>query len=99
MRSDAPAACPAALYHQDFIYELKLNGFRALALIEDGQCRLVSRNGHEFGQWEALKGEIARSVQCRSAVIDCEIACFDPDGRRNFNALLFRRRSAIFLCM
>ena len=41
--------------HPDFVYELKLDGFRALALVEHGRCRLMSRNGGEFGRWEALR--------------------------------------------
>jgi len=29
-----------------FIFELKIDGFRSLAYIENGQCQLVSRNGN-----------------------------------------------------
>jgi len=32
----------------DFIFELKLDGFRALAIIEHGRAQLLSRNGHPF---------------------------------------------------
>ena len=31
-----------------WIFELKLDGFRALAYMENGQCRLVSRTGHVY---------------------------------------------------
>src|SRR2546425_8548335 len=30
---------------EEFLFELKIDGFRALAYIENGECRLVSRNG------------------------------------------------------
>ena len=30
-------------YHHDWLYEIKRDGFRALACIEDGTCKLVSR--------------------------------------------------------
>ena len=30
--------------HPDWIFEPKLDGFRALAYVEGGACRLVSRN-------------------------------------------------------
>ena len=75
----------------DFIFELKLDGFRGLAFVENGRCQLVSRNGHTFRQWDSLTREIAASLRCRSAVLDGEIACLDPDGRSNFYRLLFRR--------
>jgi len=32
----------------DWIFELKLDGFRALAVIENGRAQLLSRNGHPF---------------------------------------------------
>jgi hypothetical protein len=32
----------------DFIYELKIDGFRALAHLKDGRGELVSRNGNTF---------------------------------------------------
>jgi ATP-dependent DNA ligase len=68
----------------DFIFELKLDGFRGLAFLANGRCQLVSRNGHVFSQWDSLKREIASSLACRSAVVDGEFACLDPDGRSNF---------------
>jgi ATP-dependent DNA ligase len=32
----------------DFIFELKIDGFRSLAYFENGQCERVSRNGNTF---------------------------------------------------
>jgi len=34
--------------HDEWIFELKLDGFRALAHIDGHHCGLVSRNGHTF---------------------------------------------------
>jgi ATP-dependent DNA ligase len=39
---------------EDFVYEWKIDGFRGLALIESGECRLVSRNGYTFTRWNPL---------------------------------------------
>lgn len=38
----------SAFDHPEWIYELKYDGFRALAYIEAGECRLISRNGNQF---------------------------------------------------
>jgi len=39
----------AAPFHgPDWIFELKMDGFRALAVIEHGRAQLLSRNGHPF---------------------------------------------------
>jgi ATP-dependent DNA ligase len=35
-------------YHDYFIFELKMDGFRALAYVEANETRLVSRNGSVF---------------------------------------------------
>jgi hypothetical protein len=34
----------------DWLFELKLDGFRTLAFIESGCCRMVSRKAHVFRQ-------------------------------------------------
>jgi bifunctional non-homologous end joining protein LigD len=62
------------------VYELKLDGFRALAFVDEGGCRLVSRNGHEFKRWEPLTRQIAAAIRCRSAALDGEVVRLDIDG-------------------
>jgi len=42
------ARLPEPFDHPDWIFELKYDGWRALAYIEAGTCRLVSRNGNAF---------------------------------------------------
>jgi hypothetical protein len=40
--------------HPDWIFEPKLDGFRAVAYVEGGICRLVSRNRNAFKTLEPL---------------------------------------------
>ena len=87
---------PEPIDHPDFIYEVKHDGFRALAYIEDGRCRLVSRNGHVFKSWPDFANEIAGAIRCSSAVLDGELCCLDSDGRSNFYRLMFRRELPFF---
>ena len=82
---------PQPFDHPDFVFEPKLDGFRALAHIRGHRCELLSRNGHVFNSWPQLAEEIAHAVRAESAVLDGEICCLDPDGCTNFNRLLFRR--------
>ena len=51
---------PSAFDHPDWIFELKYDGFRALAYIEAGECRLVSRNGNQFKSVARLWRERSR---------------------------------------
>jgi ATP-dependent DNA ligase len=77
--------------------ELKIDGFRALAHVHNGQGELVSRNGNAFRGFAELANWIAARLKVESAVLDGEICCLDEDGRPNFRDLLFRRRECIFI--
>jgi ATP-dependent DNA ligase len=86
----------ASLDSDDYIFELKIDGFRPLACIENGRCDLVSRNGNTFRNFKALAQWIGENLSVENAVIDGEIACVDDSGRSAFNDLLFRRRECVF---
>ena len=75
----------------DWIYELKMDGFRALAIVKHGRAQLISRNGHPFASFSALAESIAAALPNARAVIDGEICSLDRRGRRQFKNLLFRR--------
>jgi ATP-dependent DNA ligase len=80
-----------------FIYELKVDGFRALAHIQNGQGELISRNGNTFHGLAELATWIAKHLRVESAVLDGEIACLDESGRPTFRDLIFRKRQCIFI--
>src|SRR5216110_3561071 len=75
----------------EWIYELKMDGFRALAVVEHGRAQLLSRNGHPFAAFSALAESISDSLPNVRAVIDGEICSLDRGGRPQFKNLLFRR--------
>lgn len=79
----------------DWIFELKYDGFRALAVIENGRAELLSRNGHPFASFAALAQSISVSLPT-TAVIDGEICSLDSRGRPQFKNLLFRRDPPCF---
>jgi bifunctional non-homologous end joining protein LigD len=68
-----------------------------LAYIDQGTCRLVSRRGYRYKAWPQLAQELARTVRCRSAVLDGELCCLAPDGRSQFYSLMFRRDRPFYL--
>lgn len=88
---------PEPFDHPEFLYEWKIDGFRALAYIDGHHCRLISRRGNVFKSWPYLNVELAHGVRCIQAVIDGEIACLAADGRSVFNHLLFRREWPYFM--
>jgi len=86
----------APFSHPNWLFEVKYDGFRALAYIEDGRCRLKSRNGNIFRSFGQLADRVAAGLPRRSLVLDGEIVCLDKDGRPQFRQLLFRRDQPCF---
>ena len=80
----------------DFIYEIKHDGFRALASVQAGECQLISRNGNVFHWFKELSAWIGRRFKA-DAVLDGEIVVLDEYGRSQFNDLLFRRWRRVLL--
>jgi bifunctional non-homologous end joining protein LigD len=92
------ATVPRPFDHPDFIFELKYDGFRAVAHAEQGRdVRLASRNGHVFRIYPRLTSAIREVLGGRHAVLDGEIVCFGTDGRPRFYDLL-RRRGPQYFC-
>jgi bifunctional non-homologous end joining protein LigD len=81
--------------HPDYFFELKHDGFRALAYISEGHCELVSRRRNAYKSFGELREHLA-GLKVKDAVIDGELVCLDSEGRSIFNELLFRRGSPIF---
>ena len=67
-------------------YELKVDGYRAIAFKTGGKLHLRSRNNNDFAKRYpgVLKG---LSKLPDETVIDGEVVAFDADGRPSFNAL------------
>jgi bifunctional non-homologous end joining protein LigD len=75
----------------EWLFELKYDGFRALAVIEHGRAQLLSRNGHPFASFSSLAESISDSLPNVRAVIDGEICSLDRRGRPQFRNLMFHR--------
>jgi len=88
---------PLPFDHPDWIFELKYDGFRSLAIVENGRGQLVSRNGHPFASFAELGKQVAAALQSENkAVLDGEIVCVDKAGKPQFRDLLFHRGTPCF---
>jgi ATP-dependent DNA ligase len=54
----------------EWVYEVKHDGFRALAYLDEGRCRFVFRKGNEMKRFEDLCSAIAKEVKVKNAVFD-----------------------------
>jgi bifunctional non-homologous end joining protein LigD len=67
-------------------YQLKLDGYRAIAFKSDGMPFLRSRNDNDFsGRYPTVMRGLARLPD--ETVIDGELVALDENGRPSFNAL------------
>ena len=71
----------------DWLYELKFDGYRALAFKAGKEARLVSRNQTDFGDDYPQLIDSLKLLTTKSLVIDGEIAALDQHGRSSFQLL------------
>ena len=70
-----------------WVYELKYDGYRVLASIEDGEARFVTRNGKDWSRKFVALKDAVESLPLKSAVLDGEVAVLRSDGTTDFQAL------------
>jgi bifunctional non-homologous end joining protein LigD len=73
---------------QDWLFEVKWDGYRALAYLEGGEARLVSRNANDLtARFPQVAKELAKAVKTPDCVLDGEICALDESGRPSFSAM------------
>jgi bifunctional non-homologous end joining protein LigD len=71
----------------DWIYEIKFNGYRALALRGGSETGVLSRNKKDLGsKFKEVKDSIA-ALDLQDVIIDGEIVALDEKGRSSFQLL------------
>lgn len=71
----------------DWSYEIKYDGYRALAVKDARGVRLLSRTQHDLTRhFPRIAGDLAR-LSARQVVLDGELVALDAQGRPSFQAL------------
>jgi bifunctional non-homologous end joining protein LigD len=71
----------------DWIYEIKFDGYRALALRGGNQTRILSRSQKDLGRKFQIITDSITALNVQDAVIDGEIVALDDKGRSSFQLL------------
>jgi len=70
-----------------WLYEIKFDGFRALALRERDEARLLSRNNKDLGSKFPAVLEAVSALKVSDCIVDGEIVALDEQGRSSFQLL------------
>jgi DNA ligase D-like protein (predicted ligase) len=75
--SEAPAG-------DDWMHEIKHDGYRTQLVLEPGRCRAFTRNGHDWSHLYRHVLNDAVDLGCQSAILDGEMIVQDEQGRSDF---------------
>ena len=71
----------------DWLFEIKWDGYRAVAFVDSGKARLVSRNQNDLTpRYPELKG-LPQFVKAKTAILDGEVVALDEQGRASFSLM------------
>ena len=89
-------ACPGELPRDDAAhgYEVKWDGVRAIARIDNGDFSLTGRNGTDFTPRYPELRALAEAAGPRRMILDGEAVAFDSHGRPSFERLQSRMHLA-----
>ncbi|GAB7126898.1 DNA ligase D [Silvimonas sp. JCM 19000] len=71
----------------DWRYEIKFDGYRIMARIENGDVRLLTRNGHDWTRKMPRQAEALASLGLESAWLDGEVIVANDNGVPDFQLL------------
>jgi bifunctional non-homologous end joining protein LigD len=72
----------------DWSHEVKFDGYRALAYVRGGECRLESRNDQDLTpRFESVAKAIVKATKSPNAVVDGEVCRLNAEGRASFSEL------------
>lgn len=78
---DAPFDSP------DWLFEIKWDGYRAVAFLDHSRLRLVSRNQNDLTAQYPDLHDLPNFVRARTAILDGEIVALDEHGRSSFSLM------------
>jgi bifunctional non-homologous end joining protein LigD len=72
----------------DWLFEVKWDGYRAIADVRGADATLTSRNGNDLTErFRSTATAIERAMKTPDCVLDGEVCALDEDGRATFSAM------------
>ena len=72
---------------EDWLFEIKWDGYRAIVFLENGKARLISRNQNDLTpRYPELK-DLPQFINAKNAILDGEVVALDEQGRASFSLM------------
>jgi bifunctional non-homologous end joining protein LigD len=72
----------------DWLYEVKWDGYRAIARVAGGEATLTSRRGNDLTErFRGVASALEAALRTPDAVLDGEVCALDEHGRSSFSAM------------
>ena len=86
--------CDQPFDDPNWLFEIKWDGYRAVAFLDDGSVRLVSRNHNDLtAKFSELTG-LSTPVTAKNAILDGEVVVLDAEGRPSLDRKSTRLNSS-----
>lgn len=86
----ADSADKVPVNEEDYFYEVKWDGIRAIIAIEEGVIRIRSRNQNDLTSRFPELTNLVESFRISNGIFDGEIVCLDEKGRPDFKKVIGR---------
>ena len=71
----------------EWLHEIKFDGYRTICRIDGDEVRMFTRNGHDWTHRYPFIADAFDELSCENAVVDGEVCVLDRQGRTSFSAL------------
>ena len=89
-QAQAPQLCSLVAEPPDgneWVSEIKFDGYRLLATVEDGKVRLLTRNGHDWAERLPAVRQMIGRLPLQAVMLDGELVSLRDDGVSSFPGL------------
>jgi bifunctional non-homologous end joining protein LigD len=76
-----------AFRDDDWLFEVKWDGYRVEAVVRDGKVSIFTRNGHDAETYFPRLLDPPTWIDAREAIVDGEVVALDDRGRPDFSLL------------
>jgi len=90
-----PARSKIVPVGREWVYELKIDGFRGMLEIQNGRAQFTSKNSNPMRRFQSLATSLVKRLGVRNAILDGELLVMGKNGP-DFRALFYGRREPAY---